>query len=137
MGVDKNRLEELLEQKAVLHEVSKRNRELLKEITAEASKITARLHRKSIRKRKWLYVTTNSWQYAGIKYGAKLNVHSVGTKWVKLLYRGGWYPFYVSDVSAEKPDTVTSTVNNNVAKFSWSMPMDDDLSDAVFARKNR
>ena len=134
---DKTRLEELLEQKAVLHEVSKRNRELLKEVTAEASKITARLHRKSIRKRKWLYVTTNRWQHEGIKYGAKLKVHSIGTKWVKLLYRGVWYEFYASGVSTEKPDTVTSTVNNNVAKFSWSMPMDDDLSDAVFARKNR
>ena len=112
MGVDKNRLEELLEQKAVLHEVSKRNRELLKEITAEASKITARLHRKSIRKRKWLYVTTNSWQYAGIKYGAKLKVHSVGTKWVKLLYRGGWYTFTPGEVATENPSTTESMVNN-------------------------
>ena len=137
MGVDKNRLEELLEQKAVLHEGSKRNRELLKEITAEASKITARLHRKSIRKRKWLYVTTNRYHPEGIKYGAKLKVNRIGRKRVYLIYRGYSYPFYVSDVSAEKPDTVTSTVNNNVAKFSWSMPMDDDLSDAVFARKTR
>ena len=123
MGVDKTRLEELLEQKAVLHEVSKRNQELLKEITAEASKITARLHRKSIRKRKWLYVTTNSWQYAGIKYGAKLKVHSVGTKWVKLIYRGRWYEFYASDVATEKPSTSMSTVNNNFAKFFIDDPI--------------
>jgi len=112
---DKTRLEELLGQQEILRSVGSRYRELLEEVEGEMSKVNGRLHRKSIRKRKWLYVKTNAWQHAGIKYGAKLKVQSIGTKWVKLLYRGRWYSFRPGQVATEKPSN--SSLNNNFANF--------------------
>ena len=112
---DKTRLEDLREGREVLRAVGQRQLDLLKEVEAEISQINARLHRKSIRSRKWLYVRTNTWQHEGVKYGAKLRVQSVGRKWVKLIYRGRWFAFYPSQVATDKPSE--SSLNNNFAKI--------------------
>ena len=81
----------------------------------EISAVQGRIHRKAIRKRRWLYVKTNAWQHEGIRYGAKLRVHNIGTKWVRLIYRGRWYAFHFSQVATEEPSE--SGLNNTFTKI--------------------
>jgi len=112
---DKTRLAEVSDQLAVLSQIEYRIRALREPLRAERNNLSIKVHRKAIRKRKWLYAKTNTWRRAGIKYGAKLRVVSVGRKWVWLAWRGREYAFRPEQVATEHPSE--AALNNMVGRF--------------------
>lgn len=112
---DKTRLAEVNERLEVLSQIEYRVRDLRDPLRAERNQLAARVHKASLRKRKWLYVRTNNWRSRGIKYGAKLRVASVGRKWVWLSWRGREYAFAPGHVATADPPE--AGVNNLVGRF--------------------
>jgi hypothetical protein len=112
---DKTRLAEVSDQLEVLRQIEYRVRDLREPLLDLHRPLAARVHKASLRKRKWLYVRTNTWRRAGIKYGAKLRVVSVGRKWVWLAWRGKEYAFPASQVATAEPSE--AGINNLVGRF--------------------